>query len=90
MAKSFDELVKRTTTKKTRAKAAHRARELLGELLLSAMLTPAVSPNIFATFAFLSALSVVCHCCLNEKWVTLFLSMLYCDSRVVSWETRLA
>jgi plasmid maintenance system antidote protein VapI len=35
MAKSFDELVKRTTTKKTRAKAAHRARELLGELLLS-------------------------------------------------------
>jgi plasmid maintenance system antidote protein VapI len=35
MAKSFDELVKRTTTKKTRAKAAHRAGELLGELLLS-------------------------------------------------------
>src|SRR5271170_6705625 len=35
MAKSFDELVKRTTTKKTRAKAAHRAQELLGELLLS-------------------------------------------------------
>jgi transcriptional regulator with XRE-family HTH domain len=35
MAKSFDELVKRTTTKKTQAKAAHRARELLGELLLS-------------------------------------------------------
>ncbi len=35
MAKSFDELVKRTTTKKTRDKAARRAQELLGELLLS-------------------------------------------------------
>jgi DNA-binding Xre family transcriptional regulator len=35
MAKSFDDLVKRTTTKKTRAKAARRTRELLGELLLS-------------------------------------------------------
>src|SRR5271154_3792162 len=35
MAKSFDELVKRTTTKKTRAKAARRAQELIGELLLS-------------------------------------------------------
>lgn len=35
MAKAFDELVKRTTTKKTQAKAARRARELLGELLLS-------------------------------------------------------
>jgi transcriptional regulator with XRE-family HTH domain len=35
MAKSFDDLVKRTTTKKTRAKAARRAKELLGELLLS-------------------------------------------------------
>jgi transcriptional regulator with XRE-family HTH domain len=35
MAKSFDDLVKRTTTKKTRAKAAVRAQELLGELLLS-------------------------------------------------------
>jgi transcriptional regulator with XRE-family HTH domain len=35
MAKSFDELVKRTTTKKTQAKAAVRAQELLGELLLS-------------------------------------------------------
>jgi transcriptional regulator with XRE-family HTH domain len=35
MAKSFDELVKRTTTKKTRAKAARRTQELLGELLLS-------------------------------------------------------
>ncbi len=34
MAKSFDELVKRTTMKKTRAKAARRAQELLGELLL--------------------------------------------------------
>src|SRR5476651_2145452 len=35
MAKSFDELVKRTATKKTQAKAARRAQELLGELLLS-------------------------------------------------------
>src|SRR5271156_5772719 len=34
MAKSFDELVKRTTTKKTRQRAAVRTRELLGELLL--------------------------------------------------------
>lgn len=35
MAKSFDELVKRTTTKKTRERASRRAQELLGELLLS-------------------------------------------------------
>src|ERR1700675_123813 len=35
MAKSFDDLVKRVTTKKTQAKAARRAQELLGELLLS-------------------------------------------------------
>jgi transcriptional regulator with XRE-family HTH domain len=35
MAKSFDELVKRTTTKKTQAKAARRTQVLLGELLLS-------------------------------------------------------
>jgi transcriptional regulator with XRE-family HTH domain len=35
MAKSFDELVKRTTTKKTRQRAAARTQELLGELLLS-------------------------------------------------------
>jgi hypothetical protein len=35
MAKSFDELVRRTTTKKTREKAARRAQELLAELLLS-------------------------------------------------------
>ena len=35
MAKSFDELVNRTTTKRTRAKAARRAQDLLGELLLS-------------------------------------------------------
>jgi transcriptional regulator with XRE-family HTH domain len=34
MAKSFDALVKRTTTKQTRAKAATRTRELLAELLL--------------------------------------------------------
>jgi transcriptional regulator with XRE-family HTH domain len=37
MAKSFDQLVNRTTTKKTRAKAARRTRELLGGLLLSEM-----------------------------------------------------
>ena len=35
MAKSFDELVRRTTAKKTREKAARRAQQLLGELLLS-------------------------------------------------------
>jgi transcriptional regulator with XRE-family HTH domain len=35
MATSFDELVKRTTTKKTQAKASRRTRELLGELLIS-------------------------------------------------------
>lgn len=35
MAKSFDDLVRRTTTKKTQAKAARRAQELLAELLLS-------------------------------------------------------
>jgi transcriptional regulator with XRE-family HTH domain len=35
MAKSFDELVQRTTTKRTQTKAARRAQELLGELLLS-------------------------------------------------------
>ncbi|MGA2065624.1 MAG: helix-turn-helix transcriptional regulator [Thermoguttaceae bacterium] len=35
MAKSFDELVKRTTTKKTRARATGRTQELLAELLLS-------------------------------------------------------
>lgn len=37
MAKSFDELVKRTTTKRTQAKAARRAQALLGDLLLSEM-----------------------------------------------------
>jgi transcriptional regulator with XRE-family HTH domain len=35
MAKSFDELVKRTTTRRTRDRADRRYRELLGELLLS-------------------------------------------------------
>jgi transcriptional regulator with XRE-family HTH domain len=35
MAKTFDELVQRTTTKKTQQRAAARTRELLGELLLS-------------------------------------------------------
>ena len=35
MAKSFDDLAKRTTTKKTRAKADRRTQELLAELLLS-------------------------------------------------------
>jgi predicted transcriptional regulator len=34
MAKSFDELVKRTATKRTRQRAAQRTRELLRELLL--------------------------------------------------------
>jgi len=35
MAKSFDELVNRTTSKRTRERAAMRTKELLGELLLS-------------------------------------------------------
>ena len=35
MAKSFDELVKRTTSKRTRKRAAARTKELLGQLLLS-------------------------------------------------------
>src|SRR5271165_4339562 len=35
MAKSFDELVEQTTTKRTRQRAVARTRELLGELLLS-------------------------------------------------------
>ena len=35
MAKSFDDLVKRTTSKKTQAMASRRAQVLLGELLLS-------------------------------------------------------
>ena len=35
MAKSFDDLVKRTTTKEVQARAAQRTQELLGELLLS-------------------------------------------------------
>ncbi len=34
MAKSFDQLVKRTTTKAVRKRAARRTRELLGALLL--------------------------------------------------------
>lgn len=34
MAKSFDELVKRTTTKRTRDRAARRSKELLAELFL--------------------------------------------------------
>jgi transcriptional regulator with XRE-family HTH domain len=35
MAKSFDALVKRVTTKRTRERAAVRTKELLGELLVS-------------------------------------------------------
>ena len=35
MAKSFDELVKRTTTPATRRRAARRTRQMLAELLLS-------------------------------------------------------
>jgi transcriptional regulator with XRE-family HTH domain len=34
MAKTFDALVRRTTTKRTRQRAAKRTRELLGELLV--------------------------------------------------------
>jgi len=35
MAKSFDALVARTTTKRTRQRAARRTQELLGEMLVS-------------------------------------------------------
>jgi transcriptional regulator with XRE-family HTH domain len=35
MAKSFDQLVKKTTTKATRQRAARRTRQLLAEMLLS-------------------------------------------------------
>ncbi len=35
MAKTFDELVNRTTSERTRARATARTEELLGELLLS-------------------------------------------------------
>ena|SRR5581483_5876772 len=35
MAKSFDQLVRKTTTKATRVRAAQRTQDLLGELLLS-------------------------------------------------------
>lgn len=35
MAKSFDDLVKRTTSKRTRDRATRRTKELLGEMLLS-------------------------------------------------------
>ena len=35
MAKTFDDLVNRTTSKRTRARAVARTQELLGELLLS-------------------------------------------------------
>lgn len=34
MAKSFDEVVERTTTKQTRSKAVERSLELFGKLLL--------------------------------------------------------
>ncbi len=37
MAKSFDVLVKRTTTKQTRARAARRTEELLSEMLVGEM-----------------------------------------------------
>ncbi|MFN0057635.1 MAG: helix-turn-helix domain-containing protein [Planctomycetota bacterium] len=39
MAKSFDALVRRTTTRKIRADAKRRARELLGEYVLSEIRT---------------------------------------------------
>ena len=37
MAKTFDDLVKQTTNKRTRARAAKRTRELLSEMLISEM-----------------------------------------------------
>jgi hypothetical protein len=53
---------------------------------------PAVSPNMLATFTFSRVCNVVFHCCLNEKWVTLFLSMLYWfrDHRELLNETGIA
>ncbi len=39
MTKSFDDVVQRATTKKTRDLAARRTRELLGEMLLSELRT---------------------------------------------------
>ncbi|HWE95437.1 MAG TPA: helix-turn-helix domain-containing protein [Tepidisphaeraceae bacterium] len=39
MAKTFDELVRRTTSKRTRQRAADRTRELLGELFISEIRT---------------------------------------------------
>ena len=44
MAKSFDALVKRTTTKRTQAKAARRVQQLLGELLLSELASGGQKP----------------------------------------------
>jgi plasmid maintenance system antidote protein VapI len=41
MAKSFDDLVERTTTKRTRQQATRRTQELLGELLVSELRTMA-------------------------------------------------
>ena len=50
MAKTFDELVKRATTKKTRRRAATRTKELLGELLLSRYRTsPAIEVKPMST-----------------------------------------
>ena len=37
MARTFDELVRRTTNKRTRERADRRARDLLGQLLISEM-----------------------------------------------------
>src|ERR1700729_990028 len=64
--------------------------DAVGELVLSAVLIPLVSPNIFLTLAFFRALKAVCHCCLNEKWTRLFSTVLNWLRTVVAWETRLA
>ena len=47
--------------------AFHAVDDADGELVLSAMLMPAVSPNILVTFTFFSVLRAVCHCCLNGE-----------------------
>ncbi|HEV7221749.1 MAG TPA: hypothetical protein VGN42_03555 [Pirellulales bacterium] len=46
MAKSFDSLVKRTTNKKTRDRAARRTQELVAKMLLAAKRTPSRSSKI--------------------------------------------
>ena len=62
-----------------------------GEFVLSAMLIPAVSPNMIGARSRSSSLvSAVCHCCLIEKCSTLLWMVLSWLRAVVACETRLA